>query len=672
VKKLALFLLSSAVVWWVSCGGGGGGTPSPPPAITISVSPTTATVETGDTAQFTATVRNTTNTAVTWQVNNTTGGDATVGTISTSGLYKAPASVPSPADVTVKAVSQADSTKSATATVTISLRIGVTVTPDSVTLPAGSTQQFTATVEGSSNQAVTWTVNGITGGNTSVGTISTSGLYTAPLSPPPTGVATITAASQANPDLSDSASATIVFSDATLNGQYAFTYIGWTADDIPLVGGMFTADGNGGLTNGIEDLNDLTGVYENLPFTGSYAISPDGRGSATITTAQGTSSFRFVMSSSNEGRFIPFDATTTPGDFLFTPETTGTIEKQDSAAFLDSALDGGYAFTISGLGMNGFLAASGRFTADAAGGITEGVEDYNDGGVVSTNVPFTGSYSVAPTGRGTATLTSSLGTSQYSFYVVSAQKLLFISLDYLPATIGVGEKQQTTSFSNASLSGNYALTSSALSDVGLIFTVGRFAANGSGSISNGLLDINDSGLPSENVAFTATYAVSANGRGTLAVFIGDEISRFALAMISAQKAFFVQTDAIQTSGGRVYAQQGSSFTTSSLAGSWGLRFSGLSMNGFLGLIAQASADGAGNFTGSNDLNVNDFSGLVNLILDAPLDGTYSVSPNGRVSATMNTADGSLELRGYMVSGSKIQFVGVDNFHFVMGPADKQF
>ena len=87
--------------------------------VSVSVSPTTASVQTGASQQFTATVQNTANTNVSWQVNGVVGGDSTHGTISTSGLFTAPASVPSPATVTVTAVSQADPTKSASATVTV-------------------------------------------------------------------------------------------------------------------------------------------------------------------------------------------------------------------------------------------------------------------------------------------------------------------------------------------------------------------------------------------------------------------------------------------------------------------------------------------------------------------------------------------------------------------------
>jgi len=92
------------------------------PAITITISPTSATVVRRQTRQFTATVTNTTNTSVTWKVNGITGGNSTIGTISTAGLYRAPSSVPSPATVTVSATAVADPTKIASATVTVSRR----------------------------------------------------------------------------------------------------------------------------------------------------------------------------------------------------------------------------------------------------------------------------------------------------------------------------------------------------------------------------------------------------------------------------------------------------------------------------------------------------------------------------------------------------------------------
>ena len=88
--------------------------------VTVSVSPSSASVLAGTGTQtFSATVINTPNTAVTWQVNNVTGGNTTVGTISSTGVYTAPAGVPSPATVTVTAVSVADNSRTGSAQVTV-------------------------------------------------------------------------------------------------------------------------------------------------------------------------------------------------------------------------------------------------------------------------------------------------------------------------------------------------------------------------------------------------------------------------------------------------------------------------------------------------------------------------------------------------------------------------
>jgi len=91
-----------------------------PPSVTIAISPTSATVRVRQNRQFTATIQGTTNTSAIWKVNGIVGGNGTVGTISQSGVYKAPNSVPSPATVTVSATSAADPTKTASASVAIS------------------------------------------------------------------------------------------------------------------------------------------------------------------------------------------------------------------------------------------------------------------------------------------------------------------------------------------------------------------------------------------------------------------------------------------------------------------------------------------------------------------------------------------------------------------------
>jgi len=191
---------------------GGNGVPQ---TIAVSISPTSATVNTGATRQFTATVTGTANTAVTWQVNNVTGGNSTTGTISTGGLYTAPVTVPA-SPVTVTVVSQADNTKKASATVGINTPppvIAISISPTATSLTTGAIQQFTATVTGTANTAVTWQVNGAAGGNSTNGTISASGLYTAPAASPASGI-TVTAVSQA--DTTKNASANVSILDPQL------------------------------------------------------------------------------------------------------------------------------------------------------------------------------------------------------------------------------------------------------------------------------------------------------------------------------------------------------------------------------------------------------------------------------------------------------------------------
>jgi hypothetical protein len=150
---------------------------SSPPPVVISISPTSASLTTGGTQQFTATLQNTGNTAVTWQVNGVTGGNTTTGTISSSGLYTGPGTVPNPATVTVTAISQADPSKSASAQMTITppARVSVTISPTSATVTESGIQQFKATVTNCGNNCgVNWSV---TQGS---GKLNSSGLYTAP------------------------------------------------------------------------------------------------------------------------------------------------------------------------------------------------------------------------------------------------------------------------------------------------------------------------------------------------------------------------------------------------------------------------------------------------------------------------------------------------------------
>src|SRR5712692_8877925 len=190
----------------------------PPPVIMVSVLPASVNLNTNQTQTFTATVTGTTNVAVNWQVNGVAGGNATAGTITATGLYTAPATVPTPATVTVSAVSQADATKSGTASATIARAVNVIVNPSPAFVEVFTSQQFNATVNGVlNNSLVNWQVNGVTGGSASTGTISATGLFTAPNSVPvttaggasQTTTVTVTAVSQANANSSGSSVVTV-------------------------------------------------------------------------------------------------------------------------------------------------------------------------------------------------------------------------------------------------------------------------------------------------------------------------------------------------------------------------------------------------------------------------------------------------------------------------------
>jgi len=105
--------------------------------------------------------------------------------------------------------------------------VTVAVSPTQVSLPANGTQPFTATVSGSSDQNVTWLVNGVPGGAPSLGTISTSGVYTAPANAPASFTATVTAQAEAAP-LSTGAASAVVAASTYIGAMY---YVATTGSD---------------------------------------------------------------------------------------------------------------------------------------------------------------------------------------------------------------------------------------------------------------------------------------------------------------------------------------------------------------------------------------------------------------------------------------------------------
>ena len=96
--------------------------------------------------------------------------------------------------------------------------ITVSVSPATANIRAGASLAFSATVTGTSNTAVSWSVNSTTGGSSAVGTINPSGSYTAPATLPSPNTITITATSSADSTKSSSSAVTLLNPTPVLTG----------------------------------------------------------------------------------------------------------------------------------------------------------------------------------------------------------------------------------------------------------------------------------------------------------------------------------------------------------------------------------------------------------------------------------------------------------------------
>jgi hypothetical protein len=211
--RVGFLALLAAGAWTLGCNGVGTGTvgpPPPPPSIVVTVTSPSGSILLGNQMTFTATVTNTTDTSVSWSVNGIAGGNAIVGTITATGVYTAPADLPSLATVQITATSHADATKSGTASVTVTSDIALALTPTLASVELGATQAFQVTVtsSGRPDTSMRWSFSGGACPN-ACGTVDSSGTFTAPgILPSPTSV-TLTAQSVADPSKQISTAVTI-------------------------------------------------------------------------------------------------------------------------------------------------------------------------------------------------------------------------------------------------------------------------------------------------------------------------------------------------------------------------------------------------------------------------------------------------------------------------------
>ena len=260
-------------------------TVTPPPAHVVAISPGSASVLTGGTTTFSATVTGTTageSTAVTWSV------PAGAGSIGAStGVYVAPAS-PGTYVVTATSVATPSGIKTATVTVTAAPVIAVSVSPATSTIVAGGTATFAATVTGTTSgqsTAATWSVPAGAG---SIG--ASTGVYVAPATP---GTYVVTATSAADTSKKGTASVTVTAppvaiaispSTATLDpckGQ-VFTATITNSSNTAVTWSVVEA-GGGTVTNGAYAAPTAPGIYHVMAVS---QADPTKTVQASITVGQ--------------------------------------------------------------------------------------------------------------------------------------------------------------------------------------------------------------------------------------------------------------------------------------------------------------------------------------------------------------------------------------------------
>jgi hypothetical protein len=454
------------------------------------------------------------------------------------------------------------------------------------------------------------------------------------------------------------------FTNASLNGTYAFALSGTNAGGFFAVAGSFQANGNGAITGGTEDFNSpgtpllLTAV----PITGTYAVRSDGRTAATITTTSTSPAFTidldFVLLNTSTGLAVRFQQTAT---------ASGSIDLQNSSAFnLASLTPASYAFSLAGVDSAGHPEASAALlNLDASGDIIGGsVLDDNDNGAITTNasIAATGlavSSPVGGSGRGTLTFPSPVSgtpTLHFAYYVVDANHLKIVEIDpgvTSPALAGDAFRQTSTT-----ISGSFAFTLAGTSSASGVFAAGGIldtdGGNPTGNILNTSVEDADNGVnvtPSGGAGISGPYSVSG-GRGTMTLNGGLQTLNLVFYP-STGGLLMLDIDTNLVASGTALPQSGTPFSNTSINGAYGLNLTGVNVNE-VDAIAQFNSSGNGSLSG-----VMDFNNSGSLSNSLTLNGNYSVSANGRGTARLNTSLESINIIFYMASNSRVLFIESD-------------
>jgi hypothetical protein len=367
------------------------------------------------------------------------------------------------------------------------------------------------------------------------------------------------------------------------------------------------------------------------------------------------------------------------GIMCFTLLLASAVRAQTAPGVNNAALKGDYAFTFNGMTTGGSgastpFAAVGRLTADGAGNLTNGELDANGVGAMEKAVAqtFTGTYSIGADQRGVMSLNiPGGGTLAFAMMANGNAKLVEIDAGGGHGTVGSGslERVDTTAYSTAKITGDYAFGVAGLDQSNNRTAIaGRFTANGSGMLSNGAADVNQSGTFTTLNVFVASYMVTdtATGRGMInfPALLGGAPQNldFVFYVANAGKFFAMEMDAVSPLtpllNGMLLQQQTpvAGFSSTSLNGNTVMYLTGRTIcpggaNPAPNLIAGLlSTDGVGIANLTYDQNCGGGSSSV-----TGLAGTYDVTSNGRAAFRLAGA----YLAAYLVDSNQAFFMVPD-------------
>jgi hypothetical protein len=283
--------------------------------------------------------------------------------------------------------------------------------------------------------------------------------------------------------------------------------------------GSVGIDASGNVVGGEQDYNDAHGCTSPQPngdtiTGGTLTVDGTGQGTLTLITdnvnlgvgATETLGVQFV--NTNHALVIQFDGSAT---------SSGSMDVQT----LPSTLSGGYAFTLSGVDTQYNPVAFGGVFSISGTSLSNGIQDSNDMGTVTTGTAFTGTLSTPDSfGRGTITGTGIAATLVY--YIVGPEAIRLIDVDSTDSAVGSAFGQGSGTFTDASL-GSSVFGVETNSDAVEYTLGGMFTAPAAGTFQ-GVMDLDEQGSVGSGAPISGDYSISNtvsgvtyNGYGSLTI-----------------------------------------------------------------------------------------------------------------------------------------------------------